>query len=219
MRLAGATVEPGDAGVWVSCTRGMEAKAAGEIQDLFDEVRSGQAFVQPRYVADATWQYVDKVYGVRAPEGGADSDGQEGGDIEAAIDKELGALKSSGAGAKDGRSFTPTRLNLDCLLFVKTRAPIEPVDFVKTICQGVKEAAASQAGGRRSRYLNRLTPITLTGKVADKGIEETARAVLANWFDLKTEGSAEQAPSSEGDEAVPAGPAGPERPAYSVSRC
>lgn len=33
-----STMEPGDAGVWVSCVRGMEARAEAELQKLFDEV-------------------------------------------------------------------------------------------------------------------------------------------------------------------------------------
>lgn len=190
---------------------------------MFPASQSSLEAHSPGSEVDRRRQYGDMVYGIRAPGDEATSEGEEGdGDIEAAIGKELGALKSSGPGPEDGRPFTTIRVNLDCVLFVKTRAPIEPVDFVKRICSSIKGAAPTQAG-RRSRYLNRLTPITLTGKVAGRGIEETARVVLAKWFDLREQSPAKDAPSTEGDEAVPAAPAAPaapttsERPAYSVS--
>jgi tRNA acetyltransferase TAN1 len=77
--------------------------------------------------------------------------------------------------------FTPVRLDLQCVLFFKTRSPIDPVDFVHRICQEI----VSTPGIRRMRYVNRLTPVTLIGKATEKGLEEVAKAVLSGHFNLQ----------------------------------
>lgn len=81
------------------------------------------------------------------------------------------------------KPFVPVRLDLACVLFFKTRPPVVPVDFVHKIC----EDAQSGSGHRRSKYLNRLTPMTLMGRATEKGLEDVARIVLAKHFDLKIE--------------------------------
>ncbi|KAL2024800.1 hypothetical protein VTK56DRAFT_5621 [Thermocarpiscus australiensis] len=164
------SLQPGDTGIWVSCARRQEAKAAGEIGVLFAE-------------------YAEKMYGIKSVHDAEDDDG-DADDIEAAIQKEVAALKASGrtsggggGGVEDGHSLTPIKMNVDCLLFVKTQPPIEPVAFVRRICEDAKKARADP-GQMRCRYVNRLTPVSVTGKATEQGIVEVARAVLAPFFDL-----------------------------------
>jgi tRNA acetyltransferase TAN1 len=76
--------------------------------------------------------------------------------------------------------FLPVRLDLQCVLFFKTRPPIDPVDFVHRICKEI----VSNPSIRRMRYVNRLTPVSFIGKATEKGIEEVATAVLAECFNL-----------------------------------
>lgn len=76
--------------------------------------------------------------------------------------------------------FTPINLDLQCVLFVKSRPPVEPVDFVHRICEDI----ASNGGQRKSRYLNRLIPMTSIGKATEKGLEEVGRTVLVDFFQL-----------------------------------
>lgn len=76
--------------------------------------------------------------------------------------------------------FSPVRLDLQCVLFFKTRSPIDPVDFVHRICTEI----VSKPGIRRMRYVNRLTPVSLIGKATEKGIEEVTRSVLTGHFNL-----------------------------------
>lgn len=63
------------------------------------------------------------------------------------------------------------------VLFFKTRHPIEPVSFVTAIC-----ADALATGKRRSRFAQRLTPMTLMGKATESGLETVAKEVLAPHF-------------------------------------
>ena len=64
------------------------------------------------------------------------------------------------------------------VIFFKTRAPVEPVSFVRRIC----EDAAKHNAPKRTRFCNRLTPMTLMGKATEEGLEKTAKEVLAPHF-------------------------------------
>lgn len=80
----------------------------------------------------------------------------------------------------DLKLITPVFLDLACVLFFKTTAPIEPVDFVERICQDAVENPA----GRKTRFTNRLTPMKVMGKATEKGLEEVGREVLGQYFEL-----------------------------------
>lgn len=139
------------------------------------------AGVEEEEEALTTSQYAELLYGVKPQGEGDPAEDEEEEDIEASVKRELEALKATGKEAKAaGRIFTPVKMNVACLLFVRTRAPVEPVGFVKRICQDAK------AGERRtrSRYVNRLVPITAVGKATEPGLVELAQKVLCEVFDL-----------------------------------
>lgn len=71
------------------------------------------------------------------------------------------------------------------MIFFKTQEPIEPVSFVHRICSDAIESPAL----KRSRWVQRLTPMTLMGKATEKGLDEVARAVLAPHFHAPGEAS------------------------------
>lgn len=75
-------------------------------------------------------------------------------------------------------SHAITLLTFVPVIFFKTRAPVEPVSFVQRIC----EDAAKQNAPKRTRFCNRLTPMTLMGKATEEGLEKTAKEVLASHF-------------------------------------
>ncbi|KLU84576.1 hypothetical protein MAPG_03616 [Magnaporthiopsis poae ATCC 64411] len=200
-------VEPGYSGIWVTCARSQEARAAREVQLLFDE-------------------YAEKLYNVTPRDDAVVEAEDEDEDIEASIQRELTSMKP-----KDDRErprdevFTILRQSVDCLLFVKTREPIEPVEFAHHICVDAKTAADPKS--RRSRYLNRLTPITLVGRASDKGVEEVCEKVLPQWFVMKrAKDEGEQQKAAKGAEdahegSVPAASAAggddKEKPAYTYA--
>src|ERR1700749_3113103 len=64
------------------------------------------------------------------------------------------------------------------VLFFKTKSPIEPVSFVVSLC----ENAAKQSQRKQTRSVRRLTPVSLTGKATEAGIDEIAQQVLAPHF-------------------------------------
>lgn len=65
-------------------------------------------------------------------------------------------------------------------MFFKILPSLDPVDFVRRICQEVVE----KPDIRRMRYINRLTPMTLMTKASEKGLEELVKTVLPEHFQL-----------------------------------
>ncbi|KAK0714314.1 hypothetical protein B0T21DRAFT_387038 [Apiosordaria backusii] len=146
-----ANLQPGEPGIWITCARHQESKAAREIGVLFAEKKDGD-------------------------------DDEDADDIEAAIKKEVEALNANRKGTDGGHNMTPLKMNVDCLMFVKTKPPIDPVAFVRRIVEDAK--FASETGQMKCRYVNRLTPVSVTGKATEQGLEAVAREALAPFFDL-----------------------------------
>jgi tRNA acetyltransferase TAN1 len=121
-------------------------------------------------------------------------------------------MKTNG-GNDATRLFTPVKLNIECVLFVKTKPPVEPVDFVKRICE-----AARGGDKRKTRYVNRLTPVVSIGKATEQGIVEVARKVLAPWFDLSGKKAGVGAEGEAGSGPLPVDSDKPKEGAESVSR-
>lgn len=151
------SIEPGDAGIWATCDMRKEGKCVVELRDTFDE-------------------YARKLYGAShddaAAEGGEAEQDEPG--IEAEIQRELENMSKQTMEPL----FTHIRLDTDCVVFFKTRPPVEPVSFVHAICA----EAASSAERKQSRFVKRLTPMTVMGKATDKGLDEIIQQVLAPHF-------------------------------------
>ncbi|CAN9127710.1 unnamed protein product [Alternaria alternata] len=150
-------IKPGDAGIWATCAMKKEAKSVSDLRDLFQE-------------------YATTLYGTAESNGTAaeDSSDSEGGDIEAEIKKELADIRKPATKPL----FTSLKLDTQCLMFFRTRSPIEPVTFVHKICQDI----ANGAQPKNLRYVKRLTPITATDKATPQGLEAVAKEVLAPHF-------------------------------------
>lgn len=138
---------------------------------------------------------IKSIHDTAAGEAGGDGDEEED-DIEAAIQKEVAALtskptaaaaadaaSSSAAGGGDTNRMTPLKMNVDCLLYVKTQPPVDPVAFVRRICEDARRCE-ELPGVMRCRYVNRLTPVSVMGRATETGLVEVAREVLGRVFDL-----------------------------------
>jgi tRNA acetyltransferase TAN1 len=153
---AAPSIEPGDAGIWATCEMGKEGKCTAELKDLFE-------------------QYAAKLYGGAEVQVETASDDDAEVDIEAEIEKEVRGIKSKST--KKETLFQPVRVDIQCVLFFKTRKPIEPVEFVHRICQDALEGAT-----KRHRWVKRLTPMTMMGKATVEGLEKVAQSVLQPVF-------------------------------------
>lgn len=81
---------------------------------------------------------------------------------------------------------------------MRCKAPVDPVEFSRRICQ---DASTVGHGGAQARYLNRLTPVSIIVKATDGAIEDAARQTLANHFKLKPK-EAKASADAEAAEAI-----------------
>ncbi|KAF6235588.1 hypothetical protein HO173_006271 [Letharia columbiana] len=157
------TIEPGDSGIWATCELGKEGKSTAELRDLFEE-------------------YAKKLYGsLEEQADGEDSNEDVEADIEAEIKKEVQGMKSRVT--KKETLFQSVKMDIQCVLFFKTRPPVEPVSFVHTICKDAAEGAT-----QRARFVKRLSPMAMMGKATEDGLAKVADAVLGPVFHVEEDG-------------------------------
>ena len=99
-------------------------------------------------------------------------------DIEASVAAELESLKPK---PENPEPWTMITLDIPCVSFIRlsqTPTPVEPVALVHKICTD----AASASTTKRSRYIKRLTPMTLIKKSLGGGLESLCTAILPTHF-------------------------------------
>ncbi|GAA5898167.1 putative tRNA acetyltransferase [Sporobolomyces salmoneus] len=196
----------GGKGVFVTCVRGKESRAVGEMYDLLEEV-ADRLYPKERLdkLVEARKLLIeerDKARQAALSEEGPqvsmeqDDDSKAEGDeetsttttvppvvaddsddddddldIEASIQKELAALKSGRGGsgtkvaapdkgkgkAKERPRFQNIETGTECLCFIAIAWPYDPVELVEAIVSEVQETGQS-----RTRYVQRLSPTTVT---------------------------------------------------------
>lgn len=150
------SIEPGNAGIWATCEMGKEGKCTSDLRDLFEE-------------------YAAKLYGETKDEDEDAGEDDAEVDIEAEINKEVRGIKKDST--KKGALFQTVKMDIQCVLFFKTRAPVEPVGFVHQICKD-----ALQGATKKCRWVKRLTPMTMMGRATVEGLEKVAKDVLEPVF-------------------------------------
>ncbi|EFQ31817.1 THUMP domain-containing protein [Colletotrichum graminicola] len=157
----GVTIGIGDKGIWVTFARGMDAKAISEFNLLCDE-------------------YGKTMYNIAPPDEDVESD-NEAEDIEDSIKKELEGI-SGGGKSKSKRNFKAIKAGIECVFFMKTRDPVDPVELCRRICQDA--SLCTDLKERKTKYINRLTPVTFVDKASENGVARVARKALAAHFEL-----------------------------------
>lgn len=105
-----------------------------------------------------------------------DDEEEEELSIEDAIKKELQELQQP----KDTTKKEPFQfidLGCECVVFFKTRKPVDPVDFVERICQESHEHSI-----KNTRHTQKLTPITFSVSASMEEVTKLAKKVLAPHF-------------------------------------
>ena len=146
----------------------------------------------PKYIGDAAGISTN---GPAAVKEGTDISDTE--DVESSIQKELESMKPSASssaltfikldiqcGWYSHDAHRPLRHRLDSpglhtsVSFVKTGEGIDPVSLVHTICKD----AHSKSDRKRSRFIKRMTPMTLMRKTMGGGLEHVCQLVLRPHF-------------------------------------
>lgn len=105
-----------------------------------------------------------------------DDEDEEELSIEDAIKKELQELQQTKENVKK-EPFQFIDLGCECVVFCKTRRPVDPVDFVEKICQESFESKI-----KTTRYTQKLTPITFSVSASIEELTKLAQKVLKPHF-------------------------------------
>ncbi|EEH44426.2 uncharacterized protein PADG_00715 [Paracoccidioides brasiliensis Pb18] len=164
-------IEKGDAGIFVTSSRGKEAKCVSEMidllyQDLEKNKHSGKSTRDG--AASASEDANNK------PE---EKEEHEEDDIEAQIRKEVDDMKPDKS-KKDSSPFQTVKLDIPCLSFIKIDKSLDPVQIAHRLCTD----AQANPDTKRSRWIQRITPISRTEKVLGGGLEQLSREVLKPHF-------------------------------------
>lgn len=117
-------------------------------------------------------EYVDRMEPVTGPKT-VDSDEDDNDDIEAAIRNEVKELSTP-----QEKKYRQVMTRCKNIIFVKVLDPVDPVDLTEKVFANIREGY-----GKRSRYINRLTPILTTCKATREEVEEAVSKLLDNWKD------------------------------------
>lgn len=130
-------------------------------------------------------QYGELMYGIKRPAGEDDEKEEEDGpdDIEASIKAELDGMKEKKPAER--KAFTVIPAEVECLFFVKTQAPVDPVEFVRKLCIDARDC--DDVMKRKVKYINRLSPVVSMEKATENGLLRVARRVMGSHFGLVKE--------------------------------
>ncbi|KAL4897031.1 hypothetical protein BDV59DRAFT_198473 [Aspergillus ambiguus] len=147
-------IESGDWGVFITCDKGREGKCIAETLDLFSQF-------------------------VESPgdqNGDTDNSADEAeADIEAQIRKEVEGLKP---GSSKAPQFQAIRIEMPCVSFIRLDKSIEPEKLVHDICIDASE----NPDRKRTRFLQRMTPVHSIRKTLNVDLEVFAKEILAPHF-------------------------------------
>lgn len=147
-KVSSGIVEPGQYGIYATCNRNREQNCAKELKILFDEK-------------------VKEMYPVAEDE----SEGEEL-TVEQQIQREVGQLKNT----KEAGSISSIPLGADCFVFLKTKKPVVPSEFVTNFIQNLNPKR------KNTRFTQKLTPIDSSCSASMEEIKKLAQRVLLPHF-------------------------------------
>mgnify|MGYP003365511178 CR=1 FL=1 len=171
-KVASGFLDPGTSGIYATCTRRKERQAVQELGLLFEEK-------------------LQEMYGDQLKElEKANNDDEEEEDkaeeelsIEDQIKQELSEMKASANPvSKDDKKKELLHfidLNCECVVFCKTRKPIIPEEFVQNIMDELRDPNNMI---KRTRYVQKLTPITNSCSATMEQILKLAEKTIAPHF-------------------------------------
>lgn len=153
---ANGFIDPNTTGIYATCTRGKEQGCTKELLNLFTEK-------------------AEEYYDLSAVE---DDEEDKEEKKELSIEEQI---KQEVEGLKDDKSkpklFTPIELGCECLIFIKTKKPIEPESFIKRIC-----TESSESKQKNTRYTQKLSPVTFSVSPSVDELKKLSKRVLAPHF-------------------------------------
>lgn len=165
-------IDPNTCGVYATCNRGREQGCRKELMNLFSEkLDLWYPGWEDKVEDDQEEQKEEEV--------NKDEDKKVQLSVEDKIKQELAEL--NGPNPKEKKSshavLQPIDLGCECLVFIKTKKPVEPAELVHKLCE---ESAASRA--KNTRFTQKLTPITFSVSASMSELIKLAEKVLKPHF-------------------------------------
>lgn len=157
-------IDPNTSGVFATCNRGREQGCRKELMNIFSEKID-------QWYPD--WQdNLEEEPSEDAPENDKELS------VEDKIKKELAEMESAKTGDKKGKTLLqPIDLGCECLVFIKTKKPVDPAELVHRLCE---ESATTKA--KNTRFTQKLTPITYSVSASMEELVKLAAKVLKPHF-------------------------------------
>lgn len=146
---AGGFVDPNTSGIYATCNRGKEQQCRKELMNLF---------------AEKAEEYFD--LSKAEPE-------DEELSIEDQIKREVEGMKNP----LGKELLKPIELDCECLVFIKTRKPIEPDVLVQRLCE---ESLTLRV--KTTRYTQRLSPVSFSVTPTLEELRKLSAKVMAPHF-------------------------------------
>ncbi|KIW27995.1 uncharacterized protein PV07_07687 [Cladophialophora immunda] len=182
--ISASGIHSDDVGIFVTCDKGQEKKCLQELSDLLEELFAAESSTQP---VAAT------------PDVQPDKDDVEV-DIEADIRAELDSLRSKREPPNvPSAKLSFITLDIPCVSFVRfpKNPPFNPVETVRKLCLS---ASSKEEAGPRSRYIKRLTPVSLMRKTLNDGLQSLCDEVLPKHFLIDVDSDDRNSSSKREDE-------------------
>ncbi|RIA92091.1 hypothetical protein C1645_765917 [Glomus cerebriforme] len=152
-RQNAVALEPNISGIFVSCNQTKESLCVRECYDLFNE-------------------YADKIY-TSADENPEIEESDD--DVESSIAKEIAQMKQP----RKSRRFSSIQTGTDCVVFIKTNPPVNPVELVHSILIDLYNTEK-----KKTRFSMRMIPIMKTCHSNMNEIKKMAEEILKPRFHL-----------------------------------
>ncbi|KAK5963061.1 putative tRNA acetyltransferase PWA37_004762 [Arxiozyma heterogenica] len=174
-------LDPGTSGIYASCTRRKERLAAQELGQLLEE-KMEQYYKEE--IEELHSNSKDNTTGETKDHEDSNKEQKvEDLSIEEQLKKELANMrKPQQSKTKDEKKKDILQLidlNCECMIFFKTRRPIVPEKFVKRIMEDLSDPNDKL---KRTRYIQRLTPITNSCSASMEQMIKLANQILAPHF-------------------------------------
>lgn len=180
-KVSSGFLDPGTSGIYASCTRRKERLAAQELGQLLEEK------MEQYYKEEIEELYSNSKDNIteeaKDHEDSNKEQKEEDLSIEEQLKKELANMKKpQQSKTKDEKKKDILQLidlNCECMIFFKTRRPIVPEKFVKRIMEDLSDPNDKL---KRTRYIQRLTPITNSCSASMEQMIKLANQILAPHF-------------------------------------
>ncbi|GAV49733.1 hypothetical protein ZYGR_0P03790 [Zygosaccharomyces rouxii] len=171
-KLSTGFLDPGTSGIYATCARKHEKQAAQELSIVFEEKLEEM--------------YGDELKKINEEKNDGEDDDKEveALSIEDEVKRELSQLNGSKDSSNQGQDRQKEilkfiDLSCECVIFCKTRRPVVPEQFVKSIMEDLADPSDM---AKRTRYIQKLTPITYSCSSSMEQLGKLAAKVLQPHF-------------------------------------